>query len=92
MANFGQSHWIVRKQFFCYLKGIVDFGLCFKKKTRMLLWAQCILMSMLTIVGVKHILKRFVNHSRGLKKNMKGQTHFDKNVNHSQCSERNMRG
>ncbi len=25
MANSKQSHWIVMKQFFCYLKGIVDF-------------------------------------------------------------------
>jgi hypothetical protein len=31
MANLGQSHCITVKHIFCYLKGIMDFGLCFKR-------------------------------------------------------------
>jgi len=40
MVNHGQSHWIVMKWIFHYLKGIMDFGLCFKKNIRMLLWVR----------------------------------------------------
>ncbi len=31
MANLGQSHCIIVKHIFRYLKGIMDFGLCFKR-------------------------------------------------------------
>jgi hypothetical protein len=57
MVNHGQSHWIVMKWIFHYLKGIMDFGLCFKKNIRMLLWAKYHLMRMLTIARAMHVLK-----------------------------------
>jgi hypothetical protein len=58
MANPRQSHWIVVKQIFHHLKSTMDFGLCFKKKSRMLLCVRCILTRMLTIAKAKHISKR----------------------------------
>jgi hypothetical protein len=57
MVNHGQSHWIVVKWVFHYLKGIMDFVLCFRRNIRMLLWARYHLMRMLTIVGAMQVLK-----------------------------------
>ncbi len=38
MVNLGRSHCIAMKWIFHYLKCIMDFGLCFIKKTKMLSW------------------------------------------------------
>jgi hypothetical protein len=59
MANPGQSHWIVMKWIFHYLKGIVDLGLCYKRNIKDV------------IMGKVHFDEN-VHHSQGSKKNMRG--------------------
>ncbi len=34
MVNHGQTHWIAMKMDLCYLKGTMDFGLCFRKNIK----------------------------------------------------------
>jgi hypothetical protein len=57
MANFGLSHWTIMKQIFHYLKGIVDFCLCFKRNIKDVIMGKCILTNMLTIAKSRHVLK-----------------------------------
>jgi hypothetical protein len=55
MANLGQSHWIVIKQIFHYLKGTMVLVYVSKETSRMLLWVKYILTRMLTIVKSRHV-------------------------------------
>ncbi len=58
MGNLGQSHYIVMKKIFCYLKGIIWTLVCaLEKKSKKLLWERCILTKMLIVAKAKHVSK-----------------------------------
>ncbi len=72
IVNFRHSHWIFVKWIFCYLKSIMDFGLCFRINIKDAITCKVHFANDVNHNRGQMCFKRNVNHNQGSKRKMRG--------------------